>query len=548
MPIKKTFCVLLAILMLLLCACGDNAPETSNSQSTVSNTETEKKEFCLLYCESDSLNPYKSSTLLNRQLSSLLYDPLVKLNTVFQPEYVLAETIEQNGKTATLTLKDVVFSDGSPVTASDVVYSFKEATKSTNGYAEKLIEIISIKADGDKKINITLSKADPYFANLLSFPIFKADSDKLTDQNKISLPPIGSGQYILDKENEKLVTNPKYSGKKPSIDTITLLDAPDSTVVKYNIESGSVSIYGTDLADGKVPSMVGNAVSTNLNNLIYVGINMSNGKLSDAKMRYALSSAVGRDAICQDAYYSYATPATGLFNPVWDDAKGLQNIESLTNLKNTVAYLNELGYNSKNDEGYFVSDKGKVLSFNLVCYKGNERRLAAAKLIAEQLGAAGIKITLRELEWDAYISALNSKSFDLYVAEVLIRDNMDVTSLVSQGGTLSYGIPQESTDTNENSDTTPKEEPAPDSSFDVGDLATETEEQPNDIYSVGKAVEGFYSEKLSLVDIINAFNADMPIIPICYRLGITVYDHSLNVNIVSSANDVYFGIEEITIK
>ncbi len=548
MPIKKTFCVLLAILMLLLCACGDNAPETSNSQSTVSNTETEKKEFCLLYCESDSLNPYKSSTLLNRQLSSLLYDPLVKLNTVFQPEYVLAETIEQNGKTATLTLKDVVFSDGSPVTASDVVYSFKEATKSTNGYAEKLIEIISIKADGDKKINITLSKADPYFANLLSFPIFKADSDKLTDQNKISLPPIGSGQYILDKENEKLVTNPKYSGKKPSIDTITLLDAPDSTVVKYNIESGSVSIYGTDLADGKVPSMVGNAVSTNLNNLIYVGINMSNGKLSDAKMRYALSSAVGRDAICQDAYYSYATPATGLFNPVWDDAKGLQNIESLTNLKNTVAYLNELGYNSKNDEGYFVNDKGKVLSFNLVCYKGNERRLAAAKLIAEQLGAAGIKITLRELEWDAYISALNSKSFDLYVAEVLIRDNMDVTSLVSQGGTLSYGIPQESTDTNENSDTTPKEEPAPDSSFDVGDLATETEEQPNDIYSVGKAVEGFYGEKLSLVDIINAFNADMPIIPICYRLGITVYDHSLNVNIVSSANDVYFGIEEITIK
>lgn len=537
MKTSRFAALILCFIMLFLSACEAKSSTSSlptPSASDVQNNGT--KQFSLLYFSGDSVNPYTSTTLINRQLSSLLYDPLVRLTPDFQPEYVLAESLETAGKNCTVTIKDTLFSDGSSVTAEDVVYSYDLAKNSTTSYATELGEITSFKADGEKTVLITASKADPYIANILCFPIIKKDSDTLTDQNKIVLPPIGSGRYVPDFENLKLNANSSHVLGAPAVSVINLINTPDKAVADYNLENGNVSIFSTDLSDGVIPPAVGTASTFSLNRLVYLGVNMNDSNLKDENLRYALSAVIDRNAVCSNAYYSYAKPAEGIFDPVWEDANGLQNISSSADTQFIVAYLENLGYNSKDEEGFAVNSKGKRLSFTLVYYKGNERRAQAASMIAEQLSTVGIEIVSKELDWDDYVSALENGRFDLYVAEVKLLNNMDITELVTPGASLAYGIPK------------PKEPDETDGTGDKTESAaenTETDAATEQVFRTSAAVEGFYGEELSLIDIINAFNAEMPLIPICHPLGLTVCDPKINVNNVSSANDAYFGISNI---
>lgn len=295
-----------------------------------------------------------------------------------------------------------------------------------------------------------------------------------------------------------------------------------------------------------MPSMLGTIELSPLNNLVYLGVNLNRKVFNDVKMRYVVSSAINRTAICTEAYYTYALPAKGLFSPLWQDAKGLQNIPSEANLQNCVANLKELGYNNKDNEGFYIDSNNKRIGLTLICNSENERRVKTANLIKTQLELVGVSVTVKALNWNQYVSALSSGDFDLYIAEVRLMNNMDVTELITSNGSLSYGIPNKTIDTDKKDETTKDK---------TNDQKTEreTENEPsgeivhiND--SLDGAVNGFYSEQLSLIDIINAFNAEMPIIPLCYRSGITVYDARLNVQNLSSVSDAYYNITNIKLK
>lgn len=547
MAFKKIIAaILVGVMLFSAVGCssdGDGTDITSSVQS--GNAETTEKSLSLLYSSSDSLDPYKAQTLLNRQLSLLMYDPLVKLDSKFQPHFCLAKSVEIDGQTCIITLNKATFSDGSAVTAEDVVYSLKVALKAElTAYPEQLSSIKKYSVEEDGTVKLTLSKTDPYFANLLDFPIIKKDSDEIKDENNILLPPIGSGRYVFDTEEKLLTANRHHISGAPSVTTVKLVNAPDSAVEKYNLEAGNVSLYYTDLSDGIIPPMSGNSCKVHLQNLVYMGVNLKNTHLKDARMRYALASAVDRTAIAKEAYYEYATPALGLFNSAWSDAGSLQNLTNSADLQNVVAIFKDIGYNSKDEEGFFVNSKGKAITFKLVAFKGNARRAAAAELVKQQLETAGIKVKLSLLDWDAYVKALQNGDFDLYIAEVKLPDNMDVGALVTSNGALSYGIPNvtESDQTNK-TDKNDKEQNTDNKDKTEGDK-TESD-NGSSVPLLDGVVNAFYSGTASLVDIINAFNAEMPLIPLCHRQGLTVGAPDINVNDMSSVSDVYFGLANI---
>ena len=544
--LKRLLAIMMIAILVLLCSCkSGNIASIPDSSGDDITADTNPIKITLLYNATDSLNPYEASTLINRQLSLLIFDSLIRLTPTNQPEYVLAETVDLVGKKCTVALKKVMFSDGSAVTADDVIYSFNLAKKSSTVYATQLATVKSISANEDGSLSFLLSKADPYFANLLDFPIIKAESDKLTDENKRKSAPIGSGRYIPQIENSQLTANLNHILGAPQCTTINLINSPDNTVANYNLQSGNVSIYSTELEDGKIPSMTGNSYNTNLNNLVYLGINLNDSVLKNEKMRYAISDAINRSDICQNAYHSFATAATGIFNPLWDDAKGLQNLSSSNNLQNVVAYLEELGYNTKDNEGFYLNSKGKRLSFDLICNSDNERRMAAAELIKQQLSSAGIEVKLRYLKWEAYKLALSSGDFDLYIAETRLLNNMDITELVKPGGSLSFGIVKPVVEDSEQSSGGSANEQNKKQVAESVDLSDQSQAS---LQTTWNAVNGFYNEKFSLVDIINNFNAEMPLIPICYRSGLTVTSSVFNAEGVSSVTDAYYGISSITLK
>ncbi len=552
MKMKRLFAFCLAgVLALSAVGCGSNPTPSDTASGNTSSNSTESVDcLTLLYRADDPINPYTANSYLNRRLATLMYDPLVKVDPLFQPQFVLARNIDISDNQCVITLKNTAFSDGSAVTSDDVVYSLKLALNSELAFKEQLTSVKSYKTDGSDKVIITLTKTDPYFANVLDFPIIKKDSDNLKDENKIVLPPIGSGRYVYDTKERQLNANTAWVGGAVTVKTVKLIDAPDNTVVKYNLEVGNVSAYYSDLSDGVIPPMSGSSTTVNLNNLVYLGLNLENKHLTQAKVRYALSYAVDRTNICNEAYFSYATPATGIFNSCWSDAGTLQNLPKAKELQNVVAILEEIGYNNKDNEGFIVDDKEKNITFTLIAYKDNDRRLNAAKLVKEQIEAIGFKVTLKELEWEEYTQALSDGSFDIYIAETKLPNNMDVTELLTADGSISYGIPNLTPTVDENTSEADKPSASENSKTKTANKETadsQPEEQPkSQVPLLEDAVKGFYNEQLSLVDIINAFNAEMPIIPLCHRQGISVCDSRLNPQKMSSVSDVYFGITDKT--
>ena len=523
MVFKRFLCIFLAVVSLVsLIGCGDK--NDNNDKPNVSNPSntTTKNEINLLYCRSDSFNPYTAVSKINRNLSKLLFEPLVKTDNEFKPVLRLANKADLNGNTCTVELKSALFSDGSAVTANDIIYSYNVAKASSTQYAHKLYEILKVEAVSDKTLVFHLTRNDPYFLNLIDFPIIKAESDKQTDSDGVTAPPIGCGRYVLSDNNTTLTINNSFFGKKPNISKIILIDAPDEASVSHYVEVGATDIYYTDLSDNAIVRMSGKKEDVNLNNLVYIGINSYYGALSGKHIRYAISSAIDRSEICSNAYYNNAVAATGFFNPAFEGANATQSLNSKANLQITVENLEKIGYNRIANDGSRVNSNGQRPKFTLLVNSENSSRVQAAKLIKKQLEAAGIEITIINATYEQYIAALQSGNFQLYLGEINILPNMDLSPLVLKGGAVAYGVGFEPDALNP--DGTPVQDKAPN--------ITET------------AINNFYNSTATLSDVAATLLTEMPQIPICYRKGLLFYDNSIDSGVTVSESDIYFSIEE----
>lgn len=540
---KRILTIFLALVMLVLSGCGGSKSTTSEgtkpSQNVTSEKEESKKvnELSIACSVTDSFCPYTAKTLMNRNITTLLYDSLIVLDNNFNPQNVLASDVKNKGKTVTVTLKSVAFSDGTTLTADDVVYCAKKAMKSSTRYDYALEDVESVSAVSSDTVVFTLSKSDPYFINQLDFPIYKANSETKLSGDNIEIPPIGSGRYVINDEKTELKVNSKYWGDQPKIKKINLINTPDNDSLLHNLEFGNITYHYSDLSDCVLSQVRGNYKRVNTTNLVYLGANMSSGTMSYGEVRQAVSAIIDRNRIINEAYYQNGIATTSIFNPEWKEAKELVTPSGEINKNVYLAQLEKIGYNKKDNKGYYVNSNGDRLTLKLVNYKGNEWRTRAAELISSQLKAEGIKVVTDNLDWNGYKSALKNGQFDIYIAEVKLGNNMDISELVTKGGDASYGIyykksSKKSKNTSSSGTSSKKEE------------ATEVETAPAG--STAEAVKGFYKGDKTLVEVSAAFYGEMPIIPICYRTGIASYLGDIK-GIKPSQSDIYFGIENSTI-
>ena len=534
--LKITAIVLSALIFLSGCRAKPDGTSSSAEPPTAVAAAGSRNYLTMLYSAADTFNPYTAATDINRQLCRLLYEPLLKTDNSYNISYSLAQSAEVKGKECTVTLKSRYFSDGSALTADDVVYSFNLAKKSNTEYAYKLYEALSATVRDSKTVVIKLDRADPYFANTLDFPIIKKGSDTKTDSDGVTPPPIGCGRFKLNDSEDKLITNEHDPGKDRAIKEIRLINAPDSDAVGHYVEIGAADMYYSDISDGNILRMSGKKVNINLNPLIYIGVNLSNEQLSLNALRQAISSGLDRKEICRDGYFNNALPANGFFNPAWEAVKSVQNINLQANKEITVENLEEIGYNKLDSEGVRTNGAGKKLKFELLVNKENRLRVTAARIIAKRLSEYGISVNVAEKSFADYTAALSSGNFQLYLAEVAITPNMDISSLVTEGGSAAYGIkkPEKKEDGKKADEKTEQ--------TDGGEQ--QTEEQS---LTAAELVSGFYAGTNTLADLSSVLQTEMPVIPICYRTGVLFYNDKIeNVN-NSSCSDIYFSIDSYSV-
>lgn len=519
--IFKRFLSILLTFLLVFSVVGCDKEKSTNKKGNTNQEKAEIKDgITLLYSQQDGFNPYTVTTETNRSIVKLLYEPLVKLDNEFGAVYSVAKGVEISDKTLTVTLKSLKFSDSTSVTAEDVVYSFNLAKASATDYASQLYNISSASATDAKTVVFTLYKHDPYCENSLTFPILKKQSDTITDTDGVLLPPIGSGRFRVNDVGDGLIKNENNTEYKGTIKKVRLINSPDVESVTHYAQIGAADLYFTDIIDSGLTRMTGEKLDINLNNMVYLGINQNYGILSENLMRQAISTAIDRSVICKNAYFNNSVAATGFFNPVWSAVNSVQNIQNKTNNKITVENLEKIGYNDLDNTGTRVDLNGNKLQFTLLVNSENPTRVAAAKLIASQLSQFGIKISIIEKSYTDYVTALQSGDFQLFLAEIKLTDNMDISPLVTVGGSAAYGLPAAKPQ----------------------DQTEEAEKEPT-VSNIEKIINGFYTAQNGITDVASVLLSEMPFVPICYRTATLFYNDKIeNVNTASKC-DIYFSID-----
>lgn len=508
MRLRLISIALIVVLCMALQGCRNNSetPEDVPGSEGTSTSAEFSGELFLPYTPSDSLNPYTAETKINRELSTLLYDSLIVLDENMQPQYRLAESVAVEGVNCVIKLKEATFSDGTNVTAEDVTSSIKAALASPYKYKDQLSNVASYNAADSKTVTITLHTPDAYFASMLDFPIYKMNTENLKNEDNKALPPTGSGRYVYSSDGGEvsLLARSGWIGGEVSVGKITLIDAPDSDALQHNIESSSISMYYTDLSDESVPGWSESLMKSPLTNMVFIGVNSSRQTLQSANMRKAISSAVNRQAIVEDAFYSYAEAATGLYHPYFYATKDAQHINTVSDDVVAAAEFAAAGYSEKNNDGYFTLN-GEAIKLEVLVNSENSSRMYAAEAVKNSLRRAGVQAEVVSVSAEEYNARITSGNFDLYIGEVKLPKNFDMSAFFTDGAAASYGI----------------------------DAASPTKAKYAE-YKAGTA---------SISDFIAVFESDMPIIPLVYRCGLLCYTSSLPTQPISTISDIYYNIQ-----
>lgn len=487
---------LVLAVMLLFSACTGETPEEIAGQPENGENKTGTAlSLTLPYYENDALNPYFAVSALNRALASLFCEPLYRVNADYSASAVLAQSASTVDLSCIVTLNSAVFSDGSEVTVSDVVYSFNLA-KASDWYGTRLSNIASAEARGSTVV-FTLLAPDLYVQNLLSFPIVRRGTADAAAQ-----VPTGSGAFILSAEGQ-LTKNPHAASG--AVESVTLLHIKDPDNLGNALEIGNIDYMFEDFADGAYTRIVAQNTFVTMNHLVYLGINSSVGALQSAAVRTAIYYAADKDDVAASSYRGCATAAGLPFHPAFCTAQGLTNGATAADPARASEILNKLGYNRYDKNGLLTNGQN-TLQMTILVNNENSFRMTAAYNLVENLKTAGFSVTVESVSAADYTARIASGDFTLYIGEIKLAENLSLSPFF--GGSATAGI--------------------------------------NTELPVFAAYTALCKGETDLAGFASAFLDDMPFVPLCYRAGMAAYSKEVQPDFSTAAYDAYGDITKWT--
>ncbi len=497
--IKKLFAsaLVLVLLGLTLTACApvrndDGGEATLNTVTeAVSEPAPDTSSFKLSYSKSDSLNPFETTTLNNQVVENLVFESLFIMDENWEILPQLATGYQyKNAKTLVVKLRDgVKFSNGSAMTAENVVYSFEEAKKSPR-WETALSVFKSAKANSSGEVIFTLKEPNPSAHKLLTFAISKKGKTKKGFA-------IGCGRYKYTEGDGTvyLKLNENYYDEfKPHFTVIQLVNITSEESIENAVNIGNISYTFRDMSSGSKNKIQCSKKPVLLNNLVYIGINSNSGITSNEFIRRAISLAIDRDTLVKSAYRGYAKPALSVFNPSCSLGKQTEIFSSTADTDAARQAIEKSGLSKEE------------LKIDILT-SSTEGKNAAANILKRQLEAVGFKVTINKENPSTYINRINSGSFTVYVGETKLTNDMSLNSFFDKKGTTSAGIDFEKN-------------------------------------STASSYKGYVKGDNELGKFILDFSQELPFIPLLYRQGMICYSHSLHGDMQGYTDNYFLNIED----
>ena len=199
---KKLYLLLMITTLLGFTICST---QTSQAQETINHQDT------FVYAisgEPISMNPLTTSDRWGLTVTNIIFSPLARADAEGNLEMELAENIDQSedGQTITVTLRsDAKFSDGHPVTAEDVVFTYQQLMDPANGQEAKFMigdQPISIEQVDDLTVQFVAPQPSGSLLNNIIFENYIIPKHVYQDVEDFSGNYINCLLYTSDAADE----------------------------------------------------------------------------------------------------------------------------------------------------------------------------------------------------------------------------------------------------------------------------------------------------------------------------------------------------------
>lgn len=395
-----------------------------------------------------------------------LFMPLAEEQADYQDgrpsfEPLIAESWQagEDGLSYTFNLRrDLVWSDGVPITAADVAFTFEAQTHPDVawGYRPVKARIDSLEVIDDFTVRFHYTENYPQ-------QLYEAVQGVILPKHAWSKKPFSEWRASSQWFNDNLVVsgpftlaswepqqrivlerNPRYfMAGLPKLDRIVFDIVPDMTTQLSLLRSGNVDVVElVPYAEAKAVEESDDLYITSYIPRVYyfAGWNNSRAPFDSAIVRRALTQGIDRQAIIDNLFYGYGQVTASPFpSDIWAFDDDLEPWPYDPQAAREL--LAQEGF-ADSDGDSIVERDGEPFRFTMMTNSDNNLRRDIMVLIQSQLKSIGVEVELRTLEFNSMLQPLNAGDFDAVIMGLSIGTDLDVSynfhSKGAEGG-LNWG-------------------------------------------------------------------------------------------------------------
>ena len=377
-------------------------------------------ELDMLMIEIDDFNPIISKNQYVHNVSDLIFESLINVNSQLKPEPELSQnwTSDKENTIWIIELEQgIKFHNGNEFTADDVIFTINKIKEAGSGsiFYENIKSIDSMIANNKYKITITLKNSDNFFINKLSFPIISKNYYSSGLFNKI---PIGTGKYKyisgINSNNIVLDYNKEYRrNKSGNIDRINLKIVGKEILPFERLKSGEIDIVDTKSEVGAMGRSIYESKKYTTSIFETLMFNVAVEGLNDKNVRQAILLGINRDSLIEG--YDKGAAATAelpinsesyLYNP--NLQKYSYNPNQAQSILESAGWINNGAARTKK-----INENNINLSFTLLVNKDDMNSYEKATAIANQLKSIGINLIVDAKDNREYQNAIETKNYQV---------------------------------------------------------------------------------------------------------------------------------------
>ena len=365
----------------------------------------------------NNLDPRVGTDDVSQKIHQLIFNDLMELGNDLRAGPGLAARLDNpNPTTFVATLRrGVTFHDGHELTSTDVVHTFRSFLDpefiSTRKVAFR--GLAAVEARDSYTVVFTLKEPFPSFPTALVIPIVPAGAGADFRNHPVGTGPYRFVRYAVDDRVELAPFADHFAGAPPN-GGLVLRVVPDEIMRGLELEKGTVDLVINDIGPDIVHQL---ATSDHLTvttspgtDYQYVGLNLRDPALRDARVRQALAYAIDRQAIVDHLRRGLATPAVGLLPAIsWAFEPNQRTFDH--DPGRARALLDEAGYPDPDGDGpkprLRLTLKVSNLEFN---------RLQST-VIQHDLQAVGVALDVRTYEFATLYADVVAGNFQMYTLQ-----------------------------------------------------------------------------------------------------------------------------------